>query len=149
MPLPAFLGAVETKRQIILAFIVLNGTALVVSTVVDVFRIDMSKPDPVNTMLYQMLWTALSGVAEEILFRGFARKFLGNGGLVIGTIIWVILHQFYAGSTVRYRLISDSLIGIFYLKLWRGKRWWLALIIHPLWNVAIIGGWQLAKVLLY
>ena len=131
--LPHFLSAIETSRHLSLTFIILCGTALAIYVAIDLQR-GIGPPEPLNALVTHMLLGALAGVAEEVVFRGFAKRFLGNGGLVIGTICWVILHQFYAVVATICRLPGDILIGMFYLKLWRGHLWWLALVIHPLWN---------------
>jgi membrane protease YdiL (CAAX protease family) len=144
LPLPHFLSAIETSRNLSLTFLALCGPALAIYMAIDLQR-GVGPPEPLNAFAIHMLLGALAGVAEEVVFRGLARRFLGNGGLVIGTICWIILHQFYAQVATIWRLPADILVGIFYLKLWRGRLWWLALVIHPLWNVAIIGGWQIAK----
>jgi len=148
LPLPRWLGAIETKRQLVRAFVLLCLPPLAVTAVFDLNRGILEQgPDPLGALAAHMFLVALCGVAEELVFRYYPRLFLGNGGLVIGTVIWVILHQFYAPVTSVYRLPGDVLHGVFYIKLWRGRYWWLALAIHPLWNIAVSGGWQVAKIL--
>ena len=144
LPLPGFLSPIETWRHVGLAFLILCGAALAIYLAIDLQR-SIGAPEPRDVLATHMLLGVLSGVVEEALFRGLARRVLGNGGLVIGTICWVVLHQFYAGVTTIYRLPGDILVGTFYLRLWRGRLWWLALVIHPLWNAAIITGWQIAR----
>ena len=124
------------------------SASLAVTAVFDLNRGILEQgPDPLGALAAHMFLVALCGVAEELAFRYYPRLFLGNGGLVIGTVIWVILHQFYAPVTSGYRLPGDVLHGVFYIKLWRGRYWWLALAIHPLWNIAVAGGWQAAMIL--
>jgi hypothetical protein len=147
LSLPPFLSAIETVRNLSLAFLILCGSALAISVVID-FQRGISPPATLRPLVTLIWISAVTGLLEEILFRGFTKRYFGNGGLLIGTIIWIILHQFYAGVTTVYRLPGDILYGIFYLKLWRGRLWRLALIIHPLYNVAIIGGWQILKMCL-
>jgi membrane protease YdiL (CAAX protease family) len=144
LPLPGFLCPIETSRHLGLAFLVLCGAALAIYVAIDLER-GIGVPEPGEALAIHILLGVVSGVAEEALFRGLARRVLGNGGLVIGTICWVALHQFYAGVATIYRLPGDILVGTFYLKLWRGRLWWLALVIHPLWNAAVITGWQMVK----
>jgi len=144
LPLPGFLSPIETSRQLGLAFLVLCGPALALYVAIDLQR-GIGAPELQEALVTHILLGVLAGVVEEALYRGLARRFLGNGGLVMGTICWVVLHQFYAGVATIYRLPGDILVGVFYLKLWRGRLWWLALVIHPLWNAAIITGWQIAK----
>ena len=144
LPLPRFLSPIETPRHLALAFLILCGAALAIYVAIDLHR-GIGAPEPFNALVTHMLLGVLAGVVEEALFRGFARRFLGNGGLVIGTICWIVLHQFYAAVATICRLPGDILVGVFYVRLWRGRLWWLALVIHPLWNVAIIAGWQIAK----
>lgn len=144
LPLPRFLSAIETVRHLLLAFLLLCGTAVAISVVLDFHR-GIGPPVAFGTLVTAIWLNALTGVAEEILFRGFTKRYLGNGGLLIGTVIWVILHQFYATVTTVYRLPGDILCGIFYVKLWRGRLWWVALIVHPLYNVALIAGWEILK----
>jgi len=144
LPLPGFLNPLETPRHLGLAFLILCGVALALYIAIDLQR-GIGAPEPWEALAVHILLGVLAGVTEEALFRGLARRFLGNGGLVVGTTCWVVLHQFYAAVATIYRLPGDILVGTFYLKLWRGRLWWLALVIHPLWNVAIITGWQMAK----
>jgi membrane protease YdiL (CAAX protease family) len=144
LPLPGFLGPIETSRHAGLAFLVLCGPALAIYLAIDLQR-GIGAPELQEALVTHILLGVLAGVVEEALFRGLARRVLGNGGLVIGTVCWVVLHQFYAGVATICRLPGDILVGVFYLKLWRGRLWWLALVIHPLWNAAIITGWQIAK----
>ena len=147
LPLPPFLNAIETTRSLCPAFLILCGSALAISVVID-FQRGIGPPAAFGILVNAIWVHAVSGLIEEGLFRGLTKRYFGNGGLLIGTIVWIILHQFYAGVTTVYRLPGDILCGIFYLKLWRGRLWWLALIIHPLYNVAIIGGWQILKMYL-
>ena len=144
LPLPRFLSPIETRRHLLLSFLILCGAALAIGIVIDLQR-GIGAPSTISDLAAHMGIGALAGVSEELVFRGIPKRYLGNGGLVIGTICWVVLHQFYAPVTTIYRLPSDILLGVFYIKLWRGRLWWLALIIHPLWNVAVIVGWQLAR----
>jgi len=148
MPLPRWLGAVETKRGVAAAFVLLCLPSLAATTLYDLNRGILSyDPEPLGAMALHMFVVALCGVGEELLFRYYPRRLLGNGGLVTGTVLWVVLHQFYAPVTTVYRLPGDVLHGVFYIKLWRGRYGWLALVIHPLWNVAVVGGWQAARIL--
>lgn len=147
LPLPHFLHAIETSHSLLRIFLLLCGPALAIYIAIGLDR-GIGTPQPSNAFVTHMLLTALAGVAEEVVFRGLAKRSLGDGGLVIGTICWVALHQFYAAGATIYRLPGDTLAGIFYLKLWRGRLWWLALVIHPLWNVATVGGWQIVKIYL-
>ena len=147
LPLPHFLHAIETSRSLLRTFLLLCGPALAIYIAIDLHR-GITSPEPSNAFITHMLLAALAGVAEEVVFRGLAKRSLGNGGLVIGTICWIILHQLYAAVATIYRLPGDTLVGIFYLKLWRGRLWWLALVIHPLWNIATVGGWQIVKIYL-
>lgn len=145
IPLPGFLRPIETRRQFVLAFLVLCGTALGISIAIDLHR-GLVPPLTLGQLAVHMFLGAIAGASEELLFRGYAKLYLGNGGLVIGTAVWVVLHQFYAPVTTIYRLPSDTLLGIFFLKLWRGRLWWLALTIHPLWNIGATVGWQIARI---
>lgn len=144
LPLPRFLSAIESVRHLLLAFFILCGTAAAIGVVIDLRR-GIGTPVPIGSFAILLLIGVIAGLSEEVLFRGFAKRYLGNGGLVIGTVIWVTLHQFYAAITSFYRLPADILYGIFYLKLWRGRFWWLALVIHPTWNVASATAWQIVK----
>ena len=147
LPLPRLLRAIEAPRALLRTFLLLCGPALAIYIAIDLHR-GIGAPEPSNSLLMHMLLAALAGVAEEVVFRGLAKRSLGNGGLVTGTICWVALHQFYSAVATIWRLPGDALTGIFYLKLWRGRLWWLALVIHPLWNVAFVGGWQIVKIYL-
>ena len=147
LPLPHFLGAIETPRSLVRTFLFLCGPALAIYIAIDLHR-GVGVPELSNVLLMHMLLSALAGVAEEVVFRGLAKRSLGNGGLVTGTVCWVVLHQFYAAVATIWRLPGDALSGIFYLKLWRGRLWWLALVIHPLWNLAFVAGWQIVKIYL-
>jgi len=147
LPLPHFLRAIETPRSLLWVFLLLCGPALAIYIAID-FHKGVGAPEPSDSLLIHMLLSVLAGVAEEVVFRGLAKRYLGNGGLVMGTGCWIALHQFYAAVATIWRLPGDALIGIFYLKLWRGRLWWLTLVIHPLWNVAFVAGWQVVKIYL-
>lgn len=145
MPLPGLLSPIETRRHLLLAFALLCGTALGISITIELHR-GIGPPLTLGQLAVHIFLGAIAGVSEEALFRGYAKLYFGNGGLVIGTAVWVVLHQFYAPVTTIYRLPSDTLLGIFFLKLWRGRLWWLALTIHPLWNIGATVGWQIARI---
>jgi len=145
IPLPGFLCPIETRRQFVIAFLIFCGTALGISIYIELDR-GLGPPLTLGQLSTHMFLGAIAGVSEELLFRGYAKLYLGNGGLVIGTAVWVVLHQFYAPVVTIYRLPSDTLLGIFLLKLWRGRLWWLALLMHPLWNIGATVGWQIARI---
>ena len=79
LPLPHFLSAIETFRNLSLTFLTLCGPALAIYVAIDLQR-GVGPPEPLNSFVIHMLLGALAGVAEEVLFRGLAKRFLGNGG---------------------------------------------------------------------
>ena len=145
LPVPRFLSPIETRRQFLLSLLIFGVPALGIGIAI-LWQRGLGEPSSTGDLIFTIVIAALAGVAEEVLFGGLAKRYFGNGGLVVGRIIWVILHIFYAPVKTFYRIPMDILFGILYIKLWRGRYWWLSLIIHPLWNVTVIVGWQLAKV---
>ena len=148
LPLPSFLNPIDTRRQFLISIIILGLPALGIAVCIELQR-GLSAPVSTSELTVIIVLVFLAGIGEEALFGLLAKYFLGNTGIVIGRIIWVILHPFYAPVWTIYRIPMDILFGTLYIKLWRGRLWWLAFIIHPLWNVAVVLGWQLAKMYAY
>ena len=140
--LPCFLNPINSFRQLVLWFLIYGGLALTIYILIDLYR-EVAPTADFSTVITNMWVTALAGFLEEVVFRGLGKIALGDTGLILGTIAWVILHQFYAPVTTPLRIPSDTLMGIFYIKLWRGKYWWLYLVIHPAWNILTALGWWL------
>lgn len=137
--LPSLLNAINSIRQLILWFLIYGGLAFATANLIDWFRGVSAPGVNIGSVL---LGVAIAGMAEEAFFRGIFKVGLGNTGLVIGTLIWIGLHQLNANPPPLQRIPTDMLLGVFYIKLWRGKYFWLSFIIHPLWNLAIILFWQ-------
>lgn len=139
--LPCFLNPIDSVRQLILWLVVYFSIAFIAANLINWLG-GVVPSYTWEAFRNILLLTVLMGVFEEVVFRGFTRWVLGNAGLVIGTLIWVGFHQFDASPPPLYRIPVDILFGIFYVKLWRGKYWWLSLFIHPLWNIGILLWWQ-------
>ncbi|MFC2056948.1 type II CAAX prenyl endopeptidase Rce1 family protein [Chloroflexota bacterium] len=135
LKLPRFLNPIDSIRQLILWFAVYGGVSFVVSSLIDWFRGTIPIPtwDTFTATLFLgvILWAS----TEEILFRLLPKRGIGNLGLLVGTIVWILMHPFNTSPPLWYRTPTDILLGIFYIKLWRGKWWWLSFIIHSLWNI--------------
>jgi hypothetical protein len=139
--LPCFLNSIDSIRQLILWLVVYFCIAFIAANLINWFR--GSFPSYTwEAFKNTLLFTVIMGVVEEGVFRGFTKWVLGNAGLVIGTLVWVGLHQFDANPPPLFRIPIDLLFGIFYVKLWRGKFWWLSLFIQPLWNIGILYWWE-------
>ena len=141
LKLPRFLNPIDSVRQLILWLVVYFSIAFIAVNLIN-WLIGVVPSYTWEAFKNILLFTVCMGVVEEVVFRGFTRWVLGNAGLVIGTLIWVGFHQFDASPPPLYRIPVDILFGIFYVKLWRGKYWWLSFIIHPLWNIGILLWWQ-------
>ncbi|MBF8266310.1 MAG: hypothetical protein HW384_2174 [Dehalococcoidia bacterium] len=112
----------------------------------------------VNQLLQNTVGAAL---IEEAIFRGLSKKFWGYWGLVIGTIFWASLHPFRGAFTYGiiqpfdstaffslpypifhlklepYTIVPTLLLGFFYIKLWRGRFWYLSFAFHAAWNALV------------
>jgi len=86
----------------------------------------------------------LAPIYEEISLRWFPYNFFGVRGLIIGSILWLILHpadRLLMGMNWVQILPSIPfwfLDVFFYIKLWQGKYYWTAFIFHSLTNLIII-----------
>ena len=147
LKLPRFLSPISSNRQLISWLVIVFSLVFVGENLIDWVRggFPSFTWDAFKKLL---LFTTIMGVVEEGGFRWVFRRWLGNAGLVIGTLLWVGFHQFNASPPPIYRLPGDILFGIFYIKLWRGKFWWLSFIIHPMWNIGILLWWQFVLPLL-
>ena len=141
LKLPRFLNPIDSVRQLILWLVVYFSIAFIAVNLIN-WLMGVVPSYTWEAFKNILLLTVLLGVGEEGVFRGFTRWVLGNAGLVIGTLIWIGLHPFDTSPPFFYRLPFDILLGIFYVKLWRGKYWWLSFIIHPLWNIGILLWWR-------
>ncbi len=89
------------------------------------------------SVLFAPIW-------EEILLRWFLYNFFGVRGLIIGSILWLILHpadRLLMGMNWVQILPSIPfwfLDVFFYIKLWQGKYYWTSFIFHSLTNLIII-----------
>ncbi len=138
LKLPRFLNPIDSSRQLILWFLVYGGVAFVVGNLIDWFRgvIPLPTWDAFTaTLLLAIIFMAAS---EEVIFRLLPKRVIGDLGLLLGTIVWILMHPFNTTPPLWSRISTDTLLGIFYIKLWRGKWWWLSFIIHPLWNITAI-----------
>jgi hypothetical protein len=86
----------------------------------------------------------LAPLVEEFFFRWIPLNFYGPLGLVVGTILWSLIHpidRIATGITFEQLLptIPVWLVQIvFYVKLWRGRYYWTAFFIHSITNLGII-----------
>jgi len=147
LKLPRFLNPINSNRQLILWLMIVFSLVFVGENLIDWVRGGFPS-FTWEAFKNLLLFTIIMGLVEEGGFRGVFRWWLGNAGLVIGTLLWVGFHQFNANPPPLYRLPGDILFGIFYIKLWRGKFWWLSFIIHPMWNIGILLWWQFVLPLL-
>lgn len=78
----------------------------------------------------------IAGPIEEILFRGIPMFIAIEAGvstvgaLFAGTMVWSILHH-------KHQDANTIFLGIFFIKLFLGGYWWLAIIIHSLHNIIV------------
>ena len=101
-----------------------------------------------GTFWYLLLIATRGAIVEEAGFRWVFKLLLGNAGLLIGTLLWIGFHQFDASPPPLDRIPGDILFGILFIKLWRGKYWWLSFIVHLMWNIGILLWWQFVLPLL-
>ena len=143
LKLPRFLNPIDSVRQLILWFSVYGGFVFTAANLIDWFRgtNPFATWDTITAaiVLVIILWAA----SEEIFFRLLPKLVIGDLGLLVGTIVWILWHPFNTSPPLWGRIPTDTLLGIFYIKLWRGKYWWLSFIIHPLWNITGILFWRL------
>lgn len=145
LKLPHFLQPIDSARQLTLWFLVYGGTAFVAANLIDFLKgvsVPVLEGTIGNILMALFIGVVLPAIGEEAAFRGIFKVALGNTGLIIGTLIWIGLHQTNAIPPPLTRIPTDILLGVFLIKLWRGKYSWFSFIIHPLWNVAIILSWQ-------
>ena len=141
LKLPRFLNPIDSKHQLILWLVIVFILKFIEANLI-IWGRGGTPSFAWDAFKSLLLFTAVMGVVEEGGYRLASKKLLGNGGLLIGTLLWIILHQFNASPPPLYRIPGDILFGVFYLKLWRGKYWWLSFIIHPMWNIGILVWWQ-------
>ena len=147
LKLPRFLNPIKSNRQLILWLVIVFSLVFVGENLIDWVRGGF--PSFTWEAFKYLLWfTVFMGIIEEGVLRGVFKWVLGDAGLVIGTLLWIGLHQFNASPPPLYRIPGDILFGIFYIKLWRGKYWWLSFIIHPMWNIGTLLWWQFVLPLL-
>ena len=147
LKLPRFLNPIDSNRQLILWLMIVFSLVFVGENLIDWVRGGF--PSFTWEAFKYLLWfTVFMGIIEEGGLRGAFKWVLGDAGLVIGTLLWIGLHQFNASPPPLYRIPGDILFGIFYIKLWRGKYWWLSFIIHPMWNIGTLLWWQFVLPLL-
>ena len=137
LELPRFLSPIDSHHHLILWLVIVFILAFIEANLINWLKggFPSFTWDAFKNLL---LFTIIMGLVEEAGFRGVFKWGLGNAGLLIGTLLWIGLHQFDASPPPLYRIPVDILFGIFYVKLWRGKYWWLSFIIHPLWNTGIL-----------
>jgi len=91
-----------------------------------------------------ILSVLLAPIYEEILFRWLPYNLFGVRVLIIGSVLWLILHPIYRFQMgMNWVQIWPSipfwfLDVFFYIKLWQGKYYWTAFIFHSLTNLIII-----------
>ncbi len=145
LKLPGFLNPINSIRQLVLWFLVFGGIPFIAGNLIQWFSgtgVAIWDTITLSRLLVVILWAN----SEEALFRFFPKLALGNSGLLVGTIVWILMHPFNTTPPLWGRIPTDVSIGIFYIKLWRGKYWWLSFLIHPLWNFAVIFLWQWLKI---
>lgn len=85
-----------------------------------------------------------ASLVEEVGFRWFPMTIWGPTGLTLGTIIWFLSHPFklWVYGILGWKLLINTSVWLldlpFYIKLWRGKYFWLSFIVHTLNNFLII-----------
>ncbi|MBI4180673.1 MAG: CPBP family intramembrane metalloprotease [Chloroflexi bacterium] len=141
LTLPRIFNPIVSFKSLLLSFIFLQIGGLASIHFLNLLTgKPLYSPQPLQALVGTMTITAVSGLVEELFFRGIFKWFSGEIGLVVGTVIWIVLHQFKFATPIATPkiLFGDTLFGIFYFKLWRGNWWWVAIIIHILWNPAVI-----------
>ena len=79
---PRFLSPIETRRQFLLSLLIFGVPALGIGIAI-LWQRGLGEPSSTGDLIFTIIIAALAGVAEEVLFGGLAKRFFGNGGLVI------------------------------------------------------------------
>ena len=143
--LPNVLNPIESIRQLILWFSVYGGVSFIMGNLIVWFRGAYASATWDTITATTLFGVILGAAVEEGLFRWLAKRVMGNFGLLVGTIVWILWHPFNTSPPLWHRIPTDTLLGIFYIKLWRGKWRWMSFAIHPLWNITVILLWQFLK----
>ncbi|MFC1847384.1 type II CAAX prenyl endopeptidase Rce1 family protein [Chloroflexota bacterium] len=141
LELPRFLNPIDSKHQLILWLVIVFSLAFIEANLIIWIRGDIPSFTE-EAFRNLIIFSTVMGVVEELGLRGVPKRWFGNGGLLVGTLLWIGFHQFDASPPPLYRIPGDILFGIMYVKIWRGKYWWTSFIIHPSWNIGILVWWQ-------
>ena len=134
---------ITSRKGVFTGLLVLELPALMWSLfVIEVGVRGLGKPSPWQWPTGPLLLgTALAGTEEGL--RGLLWREFGDKGLYGFTAIWVVAHQvpiatLFIADPSPLRLLSDCLLGVFFIKLWRGPLWPLAFVAHIGFNVFFV-----------
>ena len=90
----------------------------------------------------------LTGIGEELLFRGSVQRLFSENGTNVHLAIWITAFIFSAVHMLFYGLVPRMLIGAFlgYLYVWSGSLW-LPIMGHALNNSVAVLGYRYEEVL--
>lgn len=81
----------------------------------------------------------LAGFSEELLFRGAFQRILGQTGMNMHVVIWLVAFIFSAFHFQLFGLVPRILLGAFFgYLLWWSKSLWLPIILHVCNNSIVV-----------
>jgi membrane protease YdiL (CAAX protease family) len=111
---------------------------LVMSTVQMFAKYDMSEADTLTSEsgegcdLMPMLLLLVLPPIEELLFRILPHRYFGNGGALLGTLVWAMLHLLGRNlAIVAFQLV----VGMFYYKMVTASKYKEVIVLHEAFNL--------------
>jgi len=84
---------------------------------------------------------------EETFFRWGAAYVGGSSGIIVGSVVWALFHPVNRLLFQNIRLLEVArftplwiLDAVFYVRVWRGRYYWVSFFAHALTNIAIVLG---------
>ena len=130
---------VGSGKDAVTAILLLEVPSLLWSLfLIEVVARGLGEAQPWADLPMILLRVGVTAIIEEFLFRGAPRLVFGEVGQYVGTGFWVIAHQFTRVGFYPLRLPSDSLSGLLFVRLWRGRFWPVAIVVHAIGNVLFV-----------
>jgi hypothetical protein len=134
---------IESKREFVIAVLIFGICGLVWQVIRTIWLQGLGQPQPLADTPQILFCSVVVAPIREESFKGVGRligilnRDTGVITLTLLTVAWVVLHQF-GEVTTPWRLIDDSLAGIFLFRLWRGRWWPWAYATHAGMNLVFI-----------
>ena len=71
----------------------------------------------------------------------------GSSGIIVGSVVWALFHPVNRLLFQNIRLLEVArftplwiLDAVFYVRVWRGRYYWVSFFAHALTNIAIVLG---------